>query len=151
MVLNSDDGIDTWRSTGTLVTCSIVRESGLGSGNGNGFKSGGQPPAQGTVVRSSISYRNRAVGFDFNSGVGVTFDHVTAVEDDRGFWTGDDTVVTDSIAVGDASTDYGSGAMTGNCWQVGGAPEFVSTDPTSPDFMRPVDGSDCADLGAYAE
>jgi hypothetical protein len=149
--LNSDDGIDTWRSIDTLVTCSIVRESGLGSGDGNGFKAGGAAPSKGTIVRNSISYRNKAVGFDFNSGVEVLFDHVTAVEDGRGFWTGDDTQVMNSVAILDSNTNYGSATMTNNCWQSGGNPQFSSTDPTSPDFMRPVPGSDCDDLGAYGE
>ena len=151
VVLNSDDGIDTWRSTGTLITCSIARESGLGSGNGNGFKSGGLPPASGTVVRHSISYGNQAVGFDFNSGVGVVFDRVTAFGDARGFYSGDDTQVLSSIAAEDSSQSYGSGIMTGNCWQIGGVPQFVSTDPSSADFMRLTAGSDCEDLGAYSD
>ncbi|OQB11005.1 MAG: Pectate lyase L precursor [Deltaproteobacteria bacterium ADurb.Bin207] len=149
--LNSDDGIDTWRSTGSSITCSVARQSGLGSGDGNGFKAGGKPPSDGTVVRRCISYRNKQTGFDYNSGKNVVFEHVTAVEDHRGFWTGDDTQLMNSVVVGDSVQGYGSGQITGNCWQTGGSPEFISMDPTSPDFMRPLPGSPCSQLGAAGQ
>jgi len=68
---NSDDGIDTWRSTGSYVGYSISHSNGIASGNGQGIKAGGAPPSATSFVEHCLSYSNRAAGFDFNSGVDV--------------------------------------------------------------------------------
>lgn len=75
---NSDDGVDTWRSTNTLVERCVSFHNGFQGGDGNGFKAGGREPAAHTTIRNSIAFANRTNGFDYNSGRGVTFDNNTA-------------------------------------------------------------------------
>lgn len=149
---NSDDGIDTWRSTGSIVRNTLVYGSGLADGNGNGFKAGGLAPSEGTLVEHCISYRNQSSGFDFNSGKSVVFRHNTSWDNaDWGYVTGSDTLVEASISSSDGSgTCTSAGTKTGNSWQRSGTVSFVSTDPTSPDFLRPTPGGGFEDLGAYA-
>src|SRR5690606_33443623 len=71
---NSDDGIDLWDSTNTLVEHSIAYENGRGStGNGNGFKltNGGRSDAK-AMIRFNVAFGNRAYNFTDNGGGGIT-------------------------------------------------------------------------------
>lgn len=147
---NSDDGIDTWRTTDSYVGYSIVYGSGIASGNGQGIKAGGQPPSARAFVEHCLSYNNRAAGFDFNSGDEVTFQYNTSWNNGgSGFYSGDNTRVENNISVDDTPFG-GSASPTDNSWQREGEPMFISTDPDSPDFLRPVAGSAFEDIGAYA-
>lgn len=148
---NSDDGIDTWRTTDSYVGYSIVHGSGIASGNGQGIKAGGAPPSATTHVEHCLSYDNRSAGFDYNSGDEVVFNNNTSWDNDgSGYYTGSNTRVEDNIASGNANAMGGSATPTNNSWQRGGEPMFISTDPGSPDFLRPTAGGGFDDIGAYA-
>jgi parallel beta helix pectate lyase-like protein len=145
---NSDDGIDAWRSTNTVIAYSIATENGLGAGNGNGIKAGGKSPSRGTVVHHVVTYKNRAIGADFNSGVNVTFSYVTSwANGASGFSTGSDTMVDHSISLQNASGHGTSGGIS-NSWQRIGTVAFDSTVPASVDFLKPTVGSGFEDIGA---
>lgn len=149
---NSDDGIDSWRATNTLIAFSISHSNGAGiHGDGNGIKAGGIAPSNNTIVIHTLSYHNRARGFDYNGGGNVSFLYVTSYDNDRSFWTGDDTIVESSIAFGDgADPNFGSGTMVNNSWQESEEITFLSTDPNSEDFLKPPPGSVFEAMGAYA-
>jgi len=153
---NSDDGIDTWRSNDSYVAFNLVYDNGRGErGDGNGVKAGGNldPNAKGgwrAQVVHNLAYDNRARGFDYNAGKDVLFAYNTAYRNRTyGFRGADDTRMLRNIAV-DNGTDASGGLQEGNSWQMAGAPRFVSRDPASPDFLRPVAGDPFENLGAYA-
>ncbi len=148
---NSDDGIDAWRSTNTRIAYSISTDNGRGDGNGNGIKGGGLPPSNGTVVEHVLAYKNKATGFDSNSTTGtVTFRHVTAWSNGGvGIYLYAKTTVDHSIAAKNAGgTTGGAGIFKDNAWQRAGTVAFVSTSPTSTDFLRPTAGGGFEDVGA---
>ncbi len=148
---NSDDGIDTWRSTDSYVGYSISHSNGIADGNANGIKAGGLEPSARTFVEHCIAYGNLANGIDYNSGAEVTFSFNTTFQNNRGFYLGDDTVADHNIASGDVSDDVNSaGTQTDNSWQRDGTVEFISEDSSSPDFLRPTPTGGFADIGAYA-
>lgn len=147
---NSDDGIDTWRTTDSYVGYSIVFGSGIASGNGQGIKAGGAAPSATSFVEHCLCYNNRAAGFDYNSGDHVVFLYNTSWGNGRGFYAGDNTRVENNIA-GEADALGGSATAENNSWQRDGTVEFISTDPTSTDFLRPTAGGGYDDIGAYAD
>ena len=148
---NSDDGIDTWRSTDTYIGYSIAHTQGLADGNANGIKAGGQPPAAGTLVEHCIAYGNLSNGIDYNSGESVTFLFNTTFQNSGyGFVLGSDTSAEYNIASADGGGDVTSGGIQEeNSWQREGTVEFVSEDPASPDFLKPTSGGGFEDIGAY--
>jgi len=153
---NSDDGIDTWRSNDSYVAFNISYDNGRGeNGDGNGFKAGGNldPDAQTglrTVMVHNLAYDNRSRGFDYNSGKNVLFAYNTAYRNATyGFRGADDTRMVRNIAVDNGAPALG-GVCEENSWQMEGSPSFVSHDPASPDFLRPVAGDPFENLGAYA-
>ena len=146
---NSDDGIDTWRTEDSYVGYSIVYGNGIAAGNGQGVKAGGAAPSRGTFVEHCLAYSNRAAGFDQNSGLEVVFAYNTSWDNERGYWSGADTVLEHNLAA-ETNAVGGGGISTDNSWQRTGAVAFVSVDPTSPGFLVPVPGGGFEDLGAYA-
>jgi parallel beta helix pectate lyase-like protein len=154
---NSDDGIDAWRSTNTHIAYSIATGNGIASGNGNGFKGGGAFPSNGTRVDHSIAYQNRSAGFDVNSGVDVRFSALTAwANGSAGFilcWNSpcDLTMVLEnSIASGNTANMQGTGSVQNNSWQRLGTVNFISTDPSSANFLQPIAAGGFENLGAWA-
>jgi len=151
---NSDDGIDTWRSNDTLVEFNLVHDNGLGDGDGNGIKAGGNLDPEATnglraVVRHNIVYDNRARGLDYNSGHEVVFQYNTSYHNGTvGVNGGEDTTVEYNIASENGSQDSQLG--TNNSWNIQEHVNFVSTDPASPDFLKPLPGSPFVAMGAYA-
>ncbi len=153
---NSDDGVDTWRSNDSYVAFNLSYDNGRGElGNGNGFKAGGNlNPDAGNGLRAvvihNLAYGNRARGFDYNAGKDVLFACNTAYRNGTyGFLGADDTRMVRNIALGNGTDAYG-GVQEDNSWQLEGSPSFVSRDPASPDFLRPVAGDPFENLGAYA-
>jgi len=55
---NSDDGIDTWRSTNSYVGYNMVHSNGIADGNGNGIKAGGASPGAYAFVELNVVYSN---------------------------------------------------------------------------------------------
>ncbi len=154
---NSDDGIDTWRSNDSYVAYNLVSDNGRGPrGNGSGIKAGGNnnPDAgngRRTVVEHNLAWDNRARGFDYNAGRNVLFRYNTAFRNAAAGFTGDgDTRLLRNIAYQSGPPLRGRGQQRENSWQLEGAPRFLSLDPGSPDFLKPVPGSAFAALGAYA-
>src|SRR5690606_33397021 len=70
---NSDDGIDLWDSTDTLVEFSVSYRNGRGStGNGQGLKmSTGRPADSRNVIRYNVAFETRAHNFTDNAGGGL--------------------------------------------------------------------------------
>lgn len=155
---NSDDGIDAWKSTNTVIEYVVSYRNGRGShGNGNGIKAGGGNGHQNdTIVRHSIAFDNKSNGFDDNSGRGITFENNTAFGNGGySFMGGSTTSRRNNIAVGGSVGQWGA-MDSNNSWDLGiGDPQFVSTDPGSAEFLTLEPGSPAigvgtggADLGA---
>ncbi len=146
---NSDDGIDTWRSTYTIVEDSVAWGNGLGTyGNGNGIKAGGNSENVYTIVRRSVAYDNRSHGFDYNSGRYVTFHNNTSFNNGSyAFVAGDTTTLRNNIAYGSSAGLWGASSAY-NSWDLGITdPRFVSTDPSSADFLTLRSDSAAIDAG----
>jgi hypothetical protein len=62
---------------------------------------------------------------------------------------GEDTTVEYNIASENGSQDSQLG--TNNSWNIQDHVDFVSTDPASPDFLKPFPDSPFAVMGAYAK
>lgn len=135
---NSDDGIDTWRATHTLIEDSVAWGNGLGShGNGNGVKAGGVSDVVNTVVRRSIAFDNRAHGFDDNTGRKVAFLNNTAFRNGGyAYVAGADTVLRNNLAVTGIAGLWGADSAYNN-WDLGTVePRLESVDPGDPAFLR---------------
>ncbi len=154
---NSDDGINTWRSNDSYVAYNVVYSSGIAAGDGNGIKAGGNLDPKATnglraVVAHNLAYQNRARGVDFNAGKNDAFCYNTVWNNDGpGFTSADDTRVAYNLAAANGAATPVHAGHAKNSWQLTGEPAFVSTDPASPDFLRPEPGSAFANLGAYAD
>lgn len=147
---NSDDGIDAWLSTNTLIDSSISYSNGRGSnGNGNGFKAGGKSQdSQGTVIRNSIAYNNRAHGFDSNSGRNITFYNNTAYNNgSQAFVGGTGGILRNNIAAGSAVSMLGA-TNSHNSWNLGiSNPGFVSTNTSDAGFLSLSSSSPARNVG----
>lgn len=146
---NSDDGIDTWRSQRSYVGYNIVHSNGLGAnGEGHGIKAGGNPPSRETWAEYNISHSNKRNGFTVNDGVDVTFYRNTTWNNNSSFKLGSNPTVIENI--GSETKRFFSGNEADNSWQRSGTVAFISTDPNSPDFLKPAVGGGFEDIGAYA-
>jgi hypothetical protein len=104
-VHNTDDGFDSWVGQGSVYIGNVSINNGYNGGDGSGFKLGPGPvpdnifgigtgwstdPPQAdwfqskAIVRRNISYGN-IVGFDSNSGAGITVDNNTAWKNQRNY------------------------------------------------------------------
>lgn len=157
---NSDDGIDVWRSTNSIIVRNVVHSNGKGSnGDGNGIKAGGASPGEGAVVYRNLSYLNRSNGFDHNGSPGVTFHNNTSFKNSRGFVVGEDNSVINNISYQDSETISGtSNQISHNSWQLNlPDPGFESTDPDAEEFLwlskesRAIDAGKDVDLPFFGE
>ncbi|MCB1984010.1 MAG: right-handed parallel beta-helix repeat-containing protein [Nitrosomonas sp.] len=146
---NSDDGIDAWRSVKTYIGYNIVHSNGIANGDGNGIKAGGNETDSGTIIEHNLSYSNRAFGVTYNTGVNLKFFNNTTWNNKYGGYRFDsDTTVKHNIA-GDATKKRGSGIEVNNSWQRSGNVTFISTDPSSSNFLVPKSGGGFEDIGAH--
>ncbi|WP_295629079.1 right-handed parallel beta-helix repeat-containing protein [uncultured Nitrosomonas sp.] len=146
---NSDDGIDTWRSTHSYVGYNIVYSNGIGSGNGTGIKAGGAYPSINTIVEHNLSYLNNGIGINSNFGTHVTFSNNTTWSNKvGGYKVGSDTILNENIS-SDTAKKFGSGIETDNSWQRSGSVAFISTDPVSTNFLVPGSNGGFDDIGAF--
>ncbi|QFU88428.1 right-handed parallel beta-helix repeat-containing protein [Amycolatopsis sp. YIM 10] len=164
---NSDDGLDYWMFESAVLTeNSLAWGNGFNrwdlpgfTGDGNGFKLGGNGVAAGHTVRNSMAWDNAAGGFIDNNNPGAhrverstAWDHPgTGFDFDRSGST-----LTANLAVANG-TEVSLGADSGgsgNSWDLGGTWSLVSTDPATitgprnPDggipsspFLRPANGA----------
>jgi hypothetical protein len=160
---NSDDGIDIWASTDTLVERSASFRNGRGTvGNGMGFKLGRNGISSGNVVRFNVAFSNRAHNFTDNGAGGLEIYNNTSF-DAGGFGFAvrgrpgiERSLVANNISFRDAQgvlIDVEAAGGTrptsrNNTWDLGiSDPLFVSTDPASPDFLRLRPDSPAIDAG----
>lgn len=147
---NSDDGIDAWRSTNTVIDSSISFNNGRGThGNGNGFKGGGNYEDNHTLITNSISFGNRNHGFDYNSGRFVSFVNNTAFGNGGyEFVAGNTTTLTNNIAQG-GPLSVGSAHAVSNSWNLGISDVmFITTNRFDGNFLSLQPGSPAINAGA---
>ena len=146
---NSDDGIDTWMSVAAYVGYSISHSNGIASGDGNGIKAGGNAPSTDSYVEHNLSYSNTRRGLDTNGGKNVTFiNNTTWNNASRGTFESD-TILKNNISA--ETIVWGSTPIqTNNSWQRSGTLQFISTNSSSPDFLRPIVGGGFEDIGVYS-
>lgn len=150
---NSDDGVDTWLSTNSVVEYCVSFDNGWQGGDGNGFKAGGDYRSVNTIVRHSVAFHNKANGFDWNTGSGVTFDHNTAFGNGRYGIVANQATVRNNLSIGNASTafsgDASASTLLNNSWQLGITDGgFVSTDPARDGFLALRPDSRAVNAGA---
>jgi regulation of enolase protein 1 (concanavalin A-like superfamily) len=140
---NSDDGVDTWLSTNSVIENCVSFNNGYHNGqvvgDGNGFKAGGRSNNANTIIRNSIAFNNRANGFDFNSGRNVTFDNNTSFANGRHGFNISGGTVRNNIAFQNANSALGGSGNSSvtNSWDLGiNQPGFLSTNPDSADFLQ---------------
>ncbi len=153
---NSDDGIDVWRSNDSLISFNRVYDNGRGDGDGNGIKAGGNLDPDATnglraLVRHNLSYDNRRRGIDYNAGKDVQFWFNTSYHNAAvGFSSADDTLVEYNIAANNGAETVVMAGHAHNSWQETETVNFISTDPNSDDFLKPIPGSVFENMGAYS-
>ena len=155
---NSDDGVDTWQTTNTLVEFCLSYKNGRGStGNGMGFKlgsrNGHESVDRNVTVRYNIAYKNRANNFDTNGGGSVTLLQNTSWQAGRNgfvFYTeGKPNIAKNNISYEDPNLHYSEeDKQSNNTWNLGiENPKFISLNPDSPDFLRLQKSSPALNVG----
>jgi hypothetical protein len=163
---NSDDGWDGLLSTGIGTNPSTTYDScwcflngylksGVAStGNGNGFKVGGNNERHDALVTRSLAAYNRVKGFDQNNNNGsMTFYNCTGYRNRPNFGlnnndpdAGEVMVVKNCISFGSLSADVFRTVCvrTNNSWQspvTTSAADFISVDSLALRSARKADGS----------
>jgi hypothetical protein len=168
---NGDDGFDFWVSDDHTVRNCMAWNNGRGSGgDGNGFKLGGGSGSGGHLVHNCVSFANRNRGFDWNvADREMEVYNCTSINDATAFrfLHGDRHILKNNVAVGGAVRTGSEVVEEANSWNLGLSDsdiEFVSLDPTSGDFAKPIEDSpligagvdvglayagDAPDLGAF--
>ena len=151
---NSDDGLDYW-----MFSASILTENSLAWGNGfnrwnlpdftgdgNGFKLGGNGVSANHTLRNSMAWDNAVGGIIDNDNPGQhRIERCTAWDNPgTGFNLSRSTsTLTGNLAVANG-TNVSLGANstgTGNSWDIGGSWSFVSTNPGTITGPRNPDGT----------
>ena len=163
---NGDDGFDMWVSQGHTIRHSMAWDNGRGStGDGNGFKLGGGPgDGGGHTVHHCVAFNNRNRGFDSNNaGNPLEIYNCTAGGNGSNYrigttgdWASSYTIFNCIDFDGPMSVRQTVDAQN-NTWNLGiSDPQFLSTDPSSSDFLRLSSDSPCigagvngGDLGAF--
>ncbi len=174
---NSDDGIDTWASNHTRVEYCLAHHNGVDSiknSEGNGIKLGGitekVAAKKGTVAsydklginvvaKHNISYSNKMQGFTANCGKNTVMEFNTAYANYQGFYGMSDSILKNNISTNSTRigrkgniVEFVSGnILINNNFTKEGVVDidFISTNPNSPDFLKPVAGSGFENIGAY--
>ena len=153
---NSDDGVDCWGSNDSMLKYNISSDHGKlgGTGNGQGFKLGGQNNNN-NQAHFNIAHSNSSSGFDISELTNLNAQYINNVAWNNGgygFIKLDNigNVVANNIELNNGIPDNGAGIQSNNSWQRGGTVTFISTDPASPDFLRPTAGGGFEDIGVYA-
>jgi len=147
---NADDGIDAYGGDDCLIEECVAHHNGYNGGDGIGIKYGGP-----NTVRRCISYLNSIGGYDARDGRNSLTEHCTSYQNgQREFYSGSGDTYRNNIAVG--SNELDNAIHDHNTWNLGiSDPGFISTNPSSDDFLSLVLGSPCrnaasdgTDLGA---
>jgi parallel beta-helix repeat protein len=149
----SDDGVDAWAQRGNLIEYNVAHHCGHGSGDGNGFKLGGNGIGGGNTVRFNVSYQNAMRGFVTNACAepNVLYNNVAWGHDAHAGFTNSDGLP--HVFRNNINSGAGGVAMTGsvtsnNSWNLGISDcRFASTDPTSSNFLHLSSTSPCIDAG----
>jgi len=73
---NSDDGIDSWDTSGNIIAGNVVYNQN-GVGDGNGIKVGGTSSGGHNIIKNNVAYNNKSNGFHSNrSGGNVYYNNV---------------------------------------------------------------------------
>jgi surface-anchored protein len=160
---NSDDGIDIWDTTNTLVEYSAAFRNGRGStGNGMGFKMGRAGLTSHSIIRFNVGFENRAINFTDNGGGGLqVYNNTSFGAGQFGFAVRGRTSVDPSLVANNISFRDTRGVLIdveerggqlpethNNSWDLGiRDPRFVSLDPDSSDFLRLRPDSPAIDAG----
>ena len=145
---NSDDGIDAWKSTNTVIDGAVAFDNGRGShGNGNGIKAGGGIDNY-TIVQNSLAFHNKAVGITNNSGRYMWFYNNTSFDNvGPAFVAGATVVLRNNIGLGSRLSISGADSSH-NTWDLGITDaRFVSTDPAHEQFLSLRIDSPAVDAG----
>lgn len=145
---NSDDGIDAWKSTNTLIDGAVAFDNGRGThGNGNGIKAGGGVDNY-TTVQNSIAFHNKAVGITNNSGRHMWFFNNTSFDNGGpAFVAGPTIVLRNNIGLGSRLSISGADSSH-NTWDLGITDaRFVSTNPDDAQFLSLRSDSPAVDAG----
>lgn len=168
---NSDDGLDYWMFSSPILTeNSLAWGNGFNrwnlpdyTGDGNGFKLGGNAVAADHTLRNSMAWDNAVSGIIDNNNPGQHRVERSTAWDNPG--TGFDFDRSDSTLSANLASANGTAVSLGdnssgsdNSWDLGGSWSFQSTDPStitgprtangsipSSAFLRPSNG---ADVGA---
>jgi hypothetical protein len=146
---NSDDGIDSWISWSTEISYNVVRYNGLGNGNGNGIKAGGNTEGKNALVQHNLVYGNLSVGIDINTGIACTFKSNTTYDNATGYGFESDTINERNVSIGDTAVKYGTGVASQNSWDIIGTPTFISTTEGNADFLKVTQGGTFDNIGTH--
>ncbi|GAB2618262.1 pectate lyase [Streptomyces capparidis] len=151
---NSDDGLDWWMFQSPILTeNSLAWGNGFNrwnlpdfTGDGNGFKLGGNGVAANHTVRNSMTWDNAVGGFIDNNNPGQhRIERSTAWDNPgTGFnFNRSSSTLTKNLAVANGTNASlgGNSTGSGNSWNLGGSWSFVSTDPGTITGPRAADGS----------
>lgn len=150
---NSDDGVDVWRSTNSVVAYNIVSGSGRADGNGNGIKAGGSEPSRGTLVHNNVAYNNRVTGIDYNLGKELNFYNNTSFSNRYGYSGNEEVTLKNNISFENEREWVSSAYNERNSWQDGisvSSEDFLSLNPESAKFLQLAPGSALIDAGVDA-
>ncbi|MDI1460955.1 right-handed parallel beta-helix repeat-containing protein [Catellatospora sp. KI3] len=151
---NSDDGLDFWMfQSPILLESSLAWGNGFNrwnlpnyTGDGNGFKLGGNAVSASHTVRNSMAWDNAAGGFIDNNNPGQHLIERCTAWDNPG--TGfnanrSDSTLSKNLAVANGTNvSLGSNSSgSGNSWDLGGSWPLQSTDPAVITGPRLTDGS----------
>ncbi len=151
---NADDGLDYWMFASPILTeNSLAWGNGFNrwnlpdyTGDGNGFKLGGNSVAANHTVRNSMAWDNAVGGFIDNNNPGQhRIERSTAWRNPgTGFNASRSTsTLTANLAVGNG-TNVSLGANSrgsGNSWDLGGSWSLANTNPSTITGPRNADGS----------
>ncbi|HEV2779538.1 MAG TPA: carbohydrate-binding protein [Actinophytocola sp.] len=151
---NSDDGLDYWMFSSPILTeNSLAWGNGFNrwnlpdfTGDGNGFKLGGNGVAANHTLRNSMTWDNAVSGIIDNNNPGQhRIERCTAWDNPgTGFdFDRSDSTLTANLAVANGTqVSLGSNSSgSGNSWDLGGSWSLVSTDPSTITGPRAADGS----------
>lgn len=133
---NSDDGIDIWKSTRSIIRYCMSHGNGYGlKGDGNGYKLGAPSFTSDGLIEHSIAYLNKTRDFTANGALNVIMRYLTAFGTDVAFDTVSDTILESCIS-GSAAVGT-TGVQSNNSWQRSGTPAFITTNSAADGFLVP--------------